>query len=199
MTTRAQAKAATREALIQAGLDLFERHGTEGPSLDAICEHAGRTRGAFYVHFADREAFMVAVMSTILHRYVATIVQSGDPGADLVRTVDTFTEFATQQHRAEPGPQLRLLLEGTRTSEAVREAFVRLIRGSTDTLTAVVSQGQAHGTVRNDLDAGQVAELLVALVLGILAMLETGVADAATVQALRGAILTAIAEPPSPA
>ena len=198
MTTREEAKAATREALIQAGLVLFEQHGVEGPSLDAICEEAGRTRGAFYVHFSDREEFMVAVMSSILAGYVATIVQSPNPGTDLTRTIERFTHFATDSDSSFAGPHLRLLLEGTRTSKAVREAFVRLVQNSTDTLAGVVKQAQEHGGVRNDLDASVLAELLVALVLGILALLETGVSDGTRADQVRD-VLISMLQPVAPA
>src|SRR5262252_1452795 len=50
----------TREALIQAGIELFAEKGLDAPSLDEICDRAGYTRGAFYVHFADRDEFVVA-------------------------------------------------------------------------------------------------------------------------------------------
>ena len=44
---------------------LFAKHGLDGPSLDDICAHAGFTRGAFYVHFEDRDDFLVAVMDRV--------------------------------------------------------------------------------------------------------------------------------------
>ncbi len=52
--SRDETKQRTRDALIQAGLELFTEQGLDVPSLDAICDRAGFTRGAFYVHFADR-------------------------------------------------------------------------------------------------------------------------------------------------
>ena len=58
--SRDLAKQETREALIQAGMDAFSEEGVDLPSLDAICARAGFTRGAFYVHFKDREDFFAA-------------------------------------------------------------------------------------------------------------------------------------------
>ena len=49
------AKQETREALLQAAMAEFAEKGLDLPSLDAICARAGFTRGAFYVHFRDRE------------------------------------------------------------------------------------------------------------------------------------------------
>lgn len=45
----------TRAALVGAAPELFAKEGLDA-SLDAICERAGFSRGAFYVHFSDRDA-----------------------------------------------------------------------------------------------------------------------------------------------
>src|SRR4051812_40727719 len=63
--TREETKQRTREALVEAGIALFAEQGLDGPSLDAICERAGFTRGAFYVHFRDRDELLQAVMERV--------------------------------------------------------------------------------------------------------------------------------------
>jgi len=73
--TRAEKKQRTRAALIAAGLAEISEHGLEA-SLDAICARAGLTRGAFYVHFADREAFLIAFMNEVLGRFVASLTHA---------------------------------------------------------------------------------------------------------------------------
>lgn len=175
---RQEAKEASREALLRAGLELFEAEGLDGPSLDAICARAGYTRGAFYVHFADREAFLEAVLVRVLEGYVATIVSTGDPG-DLQATVRRFlVTFGAGGDALAPGGSaghLRVLLEGCRRSELVRARFVAGVELAAAALEGVVRTGQAAGTVRADLDAPATARLLVTLVLGVLATRETGV------------------------
>src|SRR5262245_54025434 len=69
-SAREQAKAETREALIMAAFEEFGAHGLEAPSLDAICARAGYTRGAFYVHFKDRDELIAAVMERVLKRFM---------------------------------------------------------------------------------------------------------------------------------
>jgi AcrR family transcriptional regulator len=51
---RRRDKQGSREALVRAAEDLFIAHGFDEPSLSAICERAGYTRGVFYVHFKTR-------------------------------------------------------------------------------------------------------------------------------------------------
>ncbi len=50
-STQAQRSAATRQALIEATLDLLVDRGWAGITSVAVCERAGLTRGAFVHHF----------------------------------------------------------------------------------------------------------------------------------------------------
>ena len=73
--TRDDAKQQTRAALVSAALELFAEHGLDAPSLDAICDRAGYTRGAFYVHFKTREDILVAVMDQVGAVFFASVFQ----------------------------------------------------------------------------------------------------------------------------
>jgi TetR/AcrR family transcriptional repressor of nem operon len=177
--TRAEAKAESREALISAGLSLFEEQGLDTPSLDAICARAGYTRGAFYVHFPDREAFYVAVMERILAAWVATIVRTADAASDLERSVRTFLLAVRGEPTGDPllrtaHTHLYLLLEGCRRSPEVKRRFTVLLQGATTMLAEVIAAGQRAGAVRSDTDPHALASILVAAVFGTLAMAETG-------------------------
>ena len=85
--TRAETKQATRVTLIEAGIAEISKHGLEA-SLDAICARADLTRGAFYVHFADREAFLIAVMQHVLGGFVQALTSVGS--IDLAAAVRMF-------------------------------------------------------------------------------------------------------------
>lgn len=52
--TRADAKAATREALLRAADEVFGEKGFAAASVEEIAERAGFTRGAFYANFTDK-------------------------------------------------------------------------------------------------------------------------------------------------
>ena len=178
---RERAKAASREALLRAGIELFAVEGLDGPSLDQICARAGYTRGAFYIHFADRERFLEEVLGRVLVGYVATIVQTGAPG-DLEATILAFASaFAVEGPAPDPlspagaANHLRLLLDGCRRSPAVQARFAAGFELAAGALEGVIRTGQAAGTVRADLGAAAAARLLVTLVLGLLAVKQTGV------------------------
>lgn len=51
-----------RARLIEAGRSLVRRHGFAATSVDDLCAAAGVTKGAFFHHFASKEALGVALV-----------------------------------------------------------------------------------------------------------------------------------------
>ena len=60
--TRAESKANTRAALIDAAEHEFARDGYHATTIERIVEHAGFTRGAFYAHFADKADIFLSLL-----------------------------------------------------------------------------------------------------------------------------------------
>jgi len=200
---RAAAKQETRDALIAAALAEFAERGLDAPSLDAICARAGYTRGAFYVHFRDRDDLMVAVVEHALGSFLEAVLASGDEAHDLEHTVDRFAAALahTLGQPAAGDTTLPLpatvsfarVLEGIARSPALRERFGELLAMARDRLAEVTVRGQRAGTLRADVAPEQVAFLLISLALGIMAGLDAGIPmDPA---AARAAVLTLLARP----
>jgi len=194
-TSRETAKAETREALLQAGLAEIAERGIDAPSLDAICARAGYTRGAFYVHFRDREDFLVAAMERTLGAFLdAVIAGGGDRERGLAETVSRFAG-ALGLHDEGPVP-LHRLLEVCERAPDFRERFVRLLDGAAERVGEVARAGQRAGSVRDDVDPGTLASLLLALALGSITGVQAGLP--LDVPAARDAVLRLLA-PPRPA
>jgi AcrR family transcriptional regulator len=60
--TRAERRAQTRAALVDAAAKVFVERGFGGASVEAIAAEAGYTRGAFYSNFASKEELFVALL-----------------------------------------------------------------------------------------------------------------------------------------
>jgi AcrR family transcriptional regulator len=60
-TTRAERKAQTRQALLDAAAELFIRQGIEATSTQQISDAVGLTRGALYASFRSKEELVLAV------------------------------------------------------------------------------------------------------------------------------------------
>ena len=75
-------------------MDEFAEKGLDLPSLDAICARAGFTRGAFYVHFRDREELVAAVMERVLDAVLDAVIGTEGAAHDLATTVERFVAVA---------------------------------------------------------------------------------------------------------
>lgn len=53
---------ATREAILRAAAEEFDRLGYDRTSLSAVLARSGLTKGAFYFHFASKEALACALI-----------------------------------------------------------------------------------------------------------------------------------------
>src|SRR3954454_18693908 len=76
---------ATREALIDAGVLVAERHGLGSLSVNRVVDEAGYAKGTFYVHFPDREAFVAAIHERFyerVERRVAAAIGATEPGPE---------------------------------------------------------------------------------------------------------------------
>lgn len=76
-STRAEAKAARREQLLEVAKTLFARHGFHGVRLDDLAKGAGISAPAVYRHFSSKEAVLEELLVGI-----SEYLQSG--GAEIV-------------------------------------------------------------------------------------------------------------------
>jgi AcrR family transcriptional regulator len=198
ITRREASKEETREALLLAGLAEFAEKGLDAPSLDAICARAGFTRGAFYVHFRDREDFVGAAMERVLGPFLDAVIAPGADATDLARTVERFIDIiaamgdrtggegvkpATAADPAwltSPAPlvvglQFPRLLEACIRQPRLGERFSTVIVGAITRLARTAGSAQRANAARRDVDGEALGTLLVTLALGLLVASEIGV------------------------
>jgi AcrR family transcriptional regulator len=170
---RAERAAETREALIRAAAEEMAEKGIEHASLNAICDRAGFTRGAFYVHFRDRDDLTAAVVEGVLGRF-QDLVLPKDAAPDLGATIAQFVgailsgtpeAVGTREWKfhhtlaACASPRIRAKYNGLQYQALDRLAYGALV-------------GQRKNEVRTDVEARTLAELLLVLTLGVSAATE---------------------------
>ena len=86
----------THELLLDAGVAVAERDGLAGLSVNRVVAQAGVAKGTFYVHFADREAFVDALHERFHDRVLAAAAaatEGTEPGAErLVRGIESYLD-----------------------------------------------------------------------------------------------------------
>jgi AcrR family transcriptional regulator len=179
-SVRAATKAATREALIAAALAEITEHGPVAPSLDAICARAGKTRGAFYVHFRDREALVVAVMDRVLGDLVRSVAAAGtdDASGGLAGAIRHFSAAAAARApsiHAGRGLRFHHLLEACRSSRTIGDRYRAILTAAAAWAARAVDAEQRAGRLR-DVESRAAGDVLLATSLGLVAMLELDLA-----------------------
>ncbi len=169
-----------------AGLAEFAERGLDAPSLDTICARAGYTRGAFYVHFRDRDEFVVAAMERVLGPFLDAVVARGEEAHDLARTIERFVatlaamaQFVTPMGSAGLSSKtlpLHRLLDACERSPRLSERFMRIVTEAMARVERSTRRGQSAGEVRGDVEPRQLGEVLVSLALGAIVALELGIA-----------------------
>jgi TetR/AcrR family transcriptional regulator, transcriptional repressor for nem operon len=172
---RAESMAETREALIHAAIVCFGEQGLDA-SLDSICERAGFTRGAFYVHFASREELIAAVIEKTSAWTATMMLGAAGDLLDLPQVIAFFGEaVASGQYPPKMGAvRLHHLLDAYARSPTMRARHLEHLDRVRAQLAGAARAGQQTKDLRSDVPAVTMAELLLALVMGTEMMLTLG-------------------------
>lgn len=166
MKSREATKRETRDALIRAGVALYIASKGDQPSLDAICAHAGFTRGAFYVHFKDRAEFLLAVIDHVMSGFVEAVVGDGGP-LKVPETIGRFVAVAQSQGQQDEPSSLGFLVRALLRYPELNERYVRMLSSTLEGLTVAVNRDQQSGNMRDDVPAGDISTILVTAAMGI--------------------------------
>ena len=129
----------TRQALLDAGLELASQGSLHRLTIDAVVNRAGVAKGTFYVHFPDRAAFLVALHVQFHERLLDHILQAVEglpPGAErLRRGTEVYLDECLQQ-RAVKAILLEARSEGAIAEEVQRRhaSFAQLEQADFATL-----------------------------------------------------------------
>jgi AcrR family transcriptional regulator len=188
--TRIIKAAAERQAeFLDHAQALFFSRGYEATTVNDIIERAGLSKGAFYHHFASKEALLDALIERITAQVLANAQDIlDDPDLDaLARLNGLLAE--TAHWKIERVRELMVLFEFVLKPENVL-LYQRIVsasaQGMTPVLTRIVEEGVREG-VFDVPAAGLVAEILLqlaqsrrAVVIDALAAAERGDLEAAT-------------------
>jgi AcrR family transcriptional regulator len=94
----------TRERLIEAGLDLFYKHGFHAVGLDQIIQKVGTTKTTFYRHFESKEDLALACVqardASWRERFPRLLRERAgdDPIAQLYEVFDLWRDWFSNIH-----------------------------------------------------------------------------------------------------
>ncbi len=178
---RAQAKEATRQALLEAGLaEMLNRGGLETPSIETICARAGYTRGAFYVHFDGREQFVAELLEWVLSDIVEALFEGATDEATGLRDVLTRFNETLDSHRwPDVDHNIRAaylgVMRSVQTGSRVRERHADFMKEIIARLAAAIRKDQAKADLRADPDPHELATIIVLMSVGMVMWDDIGI------------------------
>ncbi len=163
--TRAEAKARTREQLLDAAALIFARKGYAGASVEEIAESAGYSTGALYSNFASKEELFLELMAARGERRVAAVAEildTGDPIEALARLLE---------RSAGRDPDLMALraefwLYAVRNPDAMG-ALTAQRRQQVEALIDVIGAAMERWDTPPDVPAAEVATVVLAMFQGL--------------------------------
>lgn len=132
---RTAAKEASHERIVSAAARAIRRSGYDGTGVADIMKEAGLTHGAFYAHFASREAMLAEAASRACAESAAVVselVASVPPGQALASMLRTYLSREHLEQVELGCPLAALGSETARQAPEVRRVTTRHIKEMID-------------------------------------------------------------------
>lgn len=155
---------ATRARLLDGARQVIADQGVHGASVEAICEAAGFTRGAFYSNFTSRDDLVLAIIADdrarILAEIEAVLADPPDDPADIVAAIQERLADVDSLRRHLVRTELTLY---ALRSPAVRPEFVRVRREFREGFRAAIDAAAAAKDLTLLLDTEMLVRTVEAL------------------------------------
>ncbi len=153
----------TREALVKAAREVFERHGFLDARITDIATTAGVATGSFYTYFASKEDAFAAVIEEVneemLHPRVREFADHDDP----LGVIEAGNRSYLVAYRRN-AKLMALMEQVAQIDEDFRRMRMRRVRAFTDRNAQAITQLQRRGLADPELDPRLAAEALSAMV-----------------------------------
>ena len=168
MTTPAtRSRENTRARLLEAAAQVFAEVGLDGATVEAVCERAGFTRGAFYSNFESKDELFLMLAGSVadvrvsgVRTRVAELAASGAlaDGCDPVELVQQVMDLGGDD-------RLGVMLMSEIRIRALRdhsfgEAYLVQEREMVSSIAEIITDIVAEGTFRLRLPAETAARML---------------------------------------
>ena len=154
-----------REKIIESGVTTVHDRGFAASGVRDIVAAAGVPQGSFTNHFRSKEAFGLAVLNRYYEKTEAVIdatLRDGAraPVARLRAYFDAVTDLLEEVGWRRGCLISNMSLEAAEHSELLRERLVEIFRCLRQPFADAVRAAQVAGEMRDDLDAQDMAEVL---------------------------------------
>jgi TetR/AcrR family transcriptional repressor of nem operon len=150
----------THQLLLDAGVAVAEREGLAGLSVNRVVTEAGVAKGTFYVHFADREAFVDALHARFHDRVEAEVAKATSrtpAGAERIwRGAEAYLDVCLSDRAIKA-----LALEARADAALTASMSARHERFASSAIPSLKAMGWPDATAAAQLLAAMTAEIAI--------------------------------------
>ena len=136
-----------QEAFLRAGTQHFNRKGFSGTSLDDIAESLNVSKGAFYYHFANKDALLAQCYEFTLDQFERIISQVEQSGLAPLEKLSTVCTEIFELQNSDRGPLIRY-----NTITALPPELRRVVLSRTDETHARLGKMMAAGISEESIE-----------------------------------------------
>lgn len=158
----------TRSRILQAALGCFAERGYDATGVAEICQRAGVSKGAFYHHFASKQALFVALLDQWLAALDGQMAALAAPADTAPQSLQAMVALLQQVFRDASG-RLPMFLEFWRQAardETIWQATMAPFQRYHALLAGIVRAGMVEGSLR-PCDPDNAARVMVSMAVGM--------------------------------
>ncbi len=172
-TTREESERAVRAILAATTIELAE-HGYAGLRVPAVAERVGKTYGAVYGRFDDKESLVLAALrqlrdDVVAPKVAASLARNQGFIAQLEGLSGAVAEIA-EEHPQGQRMFARLAVEMAAAPGPLGDEVRALFASFAELLRDLIARGQACGEIATDVDAQTLAHAVVGLPVAFMTM-----------------------------
>jgi AcrR family transcriptional regulator len=166
---REEAPRERRDAILVAAAHVIAKRGVRGLRVEEVASEAGVSPPLLYYHFASRSGLIRAALEHASEEAPSTALRREPTGKDGFEAIQTALLAELDDDRA---VRENAVVWGEVSASAVfepalREDVRRVSEEWSATVAAGIQRGVDDGTIRQDLDPAETAQILITLVDGL--------------------------------
>ena len=150
---------ATRDRILDAGLNLLSTSGFAGVTIGLLASQVGMSKSGLFAHFKSKEDIDIALLEQMValgHKHVVLPAMRAQPGLPrLTALVENWFGWSTKAGLVGGCPAAAGMFEFDDVEGPVREKLLELEKQWNELLKQFIAESIATGDLRKDLDIDQ--------------------------------------------
>jgi TetR/AcrR family transcriptional regulator, fatty acid metabolism regulator protein len=142
-----------RRQILDAAIRVFARQGFHSTRVSDIADEAGVAYGLVYHYFKSKDEVLNELFNERWSLLLMAIEEADREGASSRAKLEAVAGFIVDSYRHDPELMKVIIVEVTRAANSFGRTHLPEIRRAYDSIAKIVSDGQAAGVFRRDIDA----------------------------------------------